>query len=148
MTIRVSFSAVRMLVLDEPSGRFVFTFADGTSTDIVELLLIQRLTYSGHVWQSDRYPHIVLHVFVAGSRPPRRPGKSALTISGRRLFPRGDGTYGRYIDRGRNQWRNVLLKLGVNCRPNSCRFTIFESFVCSSSFTRGVNRNFVPSETV
>ena len=45
--------------------------------DIVELLQIRRLTYFGHVsrMQPKRYPHILLHGHIAGSRPQGRPRK-------------------------------------------------------------------------
>jgi len=45
--------------------------------DIAELLQIHRLTYFGHVsrMQPERYPHILRHEHIAGSRPQGRPRK-------------------------------------------------------------------------
>jgi len=42
--------------------------------DVVELLQKRRLTYFGHVsrMQAERYPHILLHGHISGSRPQGR----------------------------------------------------------------------------
>ena len=83
--------------------------------DIVELLQIRRLTYFGHVsrMQPERYPHILLHGHIAGSRPQGRPRKKWIdNIKEDCSFLGITPIDATRFTQDRSQWRILVHSLG------------------------------------